>query len=217
MRIGAFTLVHVAAAQPGIDKHPDADEQDERTRIIETHQGTVFRMLSRMVRDHQKVEDLAQEVFLRVFRGLPHFRGQAEFTTWLYRIVYNVVADDYRKNKSAPHMLSLDNEEDGLAERVPDRTLGAREKLEKRETAEQVREALKELPPKFQMVLTLFYIEERKYKEIAEVLALPVGTVKTYLHRGRGVLRKVLTEGTMKADEKGRTLSSANVTLKAIS
>ena len=67
------------------------------------------------------------------------------------------------------------------------------------------------------MVLTLFYIEERKYNEIAEVLALPVGTVKTYLHRGRRVLRKVLTEGTMKADEKSRSLGSVNVTLKAIS
>ena len=195
----------------------DRDELDERTRIIETHQGTVFRMLSRMVRDHQKVEDLAQEVFLRVFRGLPHFRGQAEFTTWLYRIVYNVVADDYRKNKSAPHMLSLDNEEDGLAERVPDRTLGAREKLEKRETAEQVRAALRKLPPQFQMVMTLFYIEERKYHEIAKVLALPVGTVKTYLHRGRHVLRKILTAGTVRTDGPGQEVLSAGAARKAIS
>ncbi len=147
-------------------------------------------MLGKMVRDPQKVEDLAQEVFLRVFRGLSHFRGQAEFTTWLYRIVYNVVADDYRKIRSRPTPLSLDDEETNLAERVPDKAEATPVTIERREMAERVHNALYDMPPPFRAVLTLFYMEEKPYNEIADILSLPIGTVKTNLHRGRKALRE---------------------------
>ncbi len=147
-------------------------------------------MIGRMVRDPQRVEDLAQEVFLRVFRGLPHFRGQSELSTWLYRIVYNVVADDYRKSRSRPTPLSLDDEETNLAERVPDRAEATPVTIERREMAERVHNALYDMPPQFRAVLTLFYMEEKRYDEIADILSLPVGTVKTYLHRGRKALRE---------------------------
>ena len=163
---------------------------DDFNQIIRSHQGTVFRMLGKMVRDPQKVEDLAQEVFLRVFRGLAHFRGQAEFTTWLYRIVYNVVADDYRKIRSRPTPLSLDDEETNLAERVADQAEVTPVTIERREMAERVLNALYDMPPSFRAVLTLFYMEEKPYNEIAAILSLPVGTVKTYLHRGRKALRE---------------------------
>ena len=166
---------------------------DEFNQLIAEHQGTVFRMIARMVRDPQKVEDLAQEVFLRVFRGLAHFRGQSEIKTWLYRIIYNVVTDDYRKSKNQPQAVSLDDEDTSF--QVADSSESILQRIERRELGEKVRSGLEELSPQFRMVLILFYVEEKRYNEIAGIMGLPVGTVKTYMHRGRGALRKILLQG----------------------
>ena len=154
------------------------------------HKDTVFRMIGSMVRDRERVEDLAQEVFLRAYRGLPHFRGRSQLKTWLYRIIYNLVADDYRKGQLQPLLVPLDEE---LTNRtVTDSTPSVWKVIEGRELGEQVRTGLKELTPRYRMVLTLFYREEKQYKEIAQIMNIPVGTVKTYMHRGRSELRRIM-------------------------
>ncbi len=158
--------------------------------FIAEHQDTVFRMIGSMVRDPQRVEDLAQEVFLRVCRGLPHFRGRSQIQTWLYRIIYNVVVDDYRKGQLQPTVEPLDEER--MVRAVADPAPFPWQVVERRELGEQVRQGLEELTPRYRMVLTLFYLEEKRYSEIARIMNMPVGTVKTCMHRGRRELRRIL-------------------------
>ncbi len=154
------------------------------------HVDIVFRMIGSMVRDPHRVEDLAQEVFLRAYRGLPHFQRRSQIKTWLYRIIYNVVVDDYRKWKSRPPEVPLDEEQ--LVRTVADTGPSVWQMIERKELREQIRTGLKELDPRYRMILTLFYLEEKRYKEIAQIMDMPLGTVKTYMHRGRSRLRTIL-------------------------
>ncbi len=109
------------------------------------HENTVFRMVGSMLRDPQRVENLAQEVFLRAYHGLPHFRGRSQMKTWLYRIIYNVVADDYWKGQLQPSEVPLDEEQ--MVRIVADSGPSVWQVIERRELGEQVRTGLEELAP----------------------------------------------------------------------
>lgn len=160
--------------------------------IIEQHQRMVFRTLSRLTGSGD-VEDLAQEVFLRLFRGLPGFRHEASVQTFLYRIIVNVVRDQWHRRQPARRTVSIDAEpalRASLASPWQDPSI----RLDQAGMLGALDQCLAALDVEERAALTLFHQEGLSYDQIAAALGLPLGTVKTRLHRGRARLREALIE-----------------------
>src|SRR5216117_3636982 len=160
---------------------------DERAfqELIDRYKNLVFAMIARTVQDRSQVEDLAQDVFLRVHRGLPYFRGEARLSTWIYRIVANVCV--HNLGRAAP-TLSLDDDRTRarVTPSASDRQFGD---LELRDRLEK---AIARLPANYRLVVAAHYLDGVQYEDLAEALQLPLGTVKTQLHRAKQQLRRLL-------------------------
>lgn len=162
--------------------------------VVREHQEFVFRTLARLTGAGGHVEDLAQEVFLRLYRGLEGFRGDAKLTTWLYRITLNVAQDEWKRRKKEQATTSFDDPDAGWAERVAGRSEDAEQMLSRRQVMAEVNAALGELSEVERAALVMFHQEECTYEQIAVVLKLPLNTVRTHLHRGRQKLKERLKE-----------------------
>lgn len=165
--------------------------------LMLAHQQYAYNLALRGLGDAQEAEDLTQEAFLRAWQALPRFRGQARFATWLYRIVVNMCYQ--RLPKLRREMQALPAEE-VLA---PDLGAGAAgyplaqqadpaRAVQLRETMQYLHEQIEALPETYRMIVLLRYVLELDYAEIAEVLEIPMGTVKTALHRSRNRLQDSL-------------------------
>lgn len=152
----------------------------------------------RMTRNPSDAEDLVQETYLRAYRGFEGFREGTNLKAWLYRILTNTFINTYRAKKRRPDQVDLDDVEDFYLFR----RLGGLEGAAANRTAEtevldalpdaEVKEALESLPEQFRMAVILADIEGFSYKEIAEILDVPIGTVMSRIHRGRKQLQKRL-------------------------
>jgi RNA polymerase sigma factor (sigma-70 family) len=156
--------------------------------LVEEHQAMVFRTLARLTGEREGLEDMAQEVFLRLFRALPQFRGEASVSTFLYRIVVNVVNDEFRRREKARLAVSIEDHE------LTSQSTDPEHELERDQLRKAVDEALLRLSPPDRAILILHYQEERSYEEIASILGLPMGTVKTHLYRARQRLKVMMGE-----------------------
>ncbi len=151
----------------------------------------VFRTLLRLTGSREHLDDLAQEVFLRLFRALSQFRGEALITTYLYRITVNVAQDEWkRRRKDTQRMVSISDEDGGWENRLQHPDRNAEEQMEEGEFQEVVEEQLQRLSGVERTVLVLYHQEERTYEQIALALSMPIGTIRTHLHRGRKKLRE---------------------------
>ncbi len=163
-------------------------------RLVQRHEDYVFNAVFHLVGDEKDTEDLAQEVFLRAFDNLNGFEGRAKFTTWIYGIMLNTVRGHWRRSKRR-QTLSLEraredkSRPDIAPEAEQDGPLGS---ALRREHVEVVREAINELDEQLREILVLRDIQGMVYAELAEVLELPEGTVKSRLYRARQQLKEVL-------------------------
>ncbi len=157
-------------------------DEDAFEQLVRAHQRYVFNLACRLLGDYSEAEDLAQETFVRAWRGLPSFRAECRFTTWLYRIARNVCLN--RLPKLQAELTQTELLEDAVA--CPDPTPADFFDAEERRAF--LHTELARLPEKYRVVLTLRYLQDFSYAEIADVLSLPLGTVKTHLHRGREAL-----------------------------
>jgi RNA polymerase sigma-70 factor (ECF subfamily) len=181
---------------------PDLTSPENFEALVREHQGMVFRTLTRMTGPGPHTEDLAQEVFLRLYRALPEFRGDATVSTYLYRIVINVAQDEWKRRKKerehiASEPASIEENEPWLENFAADDLSGAHarnpEQLFSDAQAETVvNAALAELPEIERAVLVLYHQEECSYEGIAIALNLPINTVRTHLHRGRKRLSEMV-------------------------
>jgi RNA polymerase sigma-70 factor (ECF subfamily) len=165
-------------------------EETAFRELVDQYKGLVFGLISRSVTDRAEAEDLAQDVFLRIHRGLPYFRGESKLTTWIYRIVINLLSQ--RRPALATISLDQDNERDGprLDPGGPDRSFGdlvLRDRLDR---------AIQQLPVPYQVLINGHYLKDMKYEDLADALGLPMGTVKTHLHRAKKRLRRILEAET---------------------
>jgi RNA polymerase sigma factor (sigma-70 family) len=170
-------------------------------QVVRDHQQMVFRTLLRLTGRMDGLDDLAQDVFLRLYRALPSFRGEALVSTYLYRIAVNVAHDECkRRRKLERTQVSLSeprsgvDEEDGWTweERLEAPGRNPEQELEDGEFQRLVQAHLMELSEVERTALVLYHQEERSYEQIAEVLRMPLGTVRTHLHRGRNKLREAV-------------------------
>jgi RNA polymerase sigma-70 factor (ECF subfamily) len=166
---------------------------DEAFReLVDQHKRLVFALIARSVSDQARAEELAQEVFLRVYRGLRFFRGESRLATWIYRIATNVIAEERRPTR--PFHVSLDElTADGERPRidpgVEDRSFSDLE------LQDRLRKAIEQLPVPYQVLVNGHYLEGLRYEDLSESLGLPMGTVKTHLHRAKRLLRRMLEGG----------------------
>ena len=155
--------------------------------IVEEHSGRVYRLAYRLTGNRQDAEDLTQEVFVRVFRSLGSYQP-GTFEGWLHRITTNLFLDQVRrKNK-----IRFDALVDDSAERLPGREPGPERAFEQRNLDIDIQAALAQLPPQFRAAVVLCDIEGLSYEEIADVLDIKLGTVRSRIHRGRAMLREAL-------------------------
>ena len=157
-------------------------------QLVDRYKDLVFALIARTVQDRSRAEDLAQDVFLRVHRGLPYFRGEARLSTWIYRIVANVCLQDHARPKSGRDIVSLD--EDGERGRVSVSATDRR--FEDLELRDRLEKAIARLPPHYRLVIAAHYLQGVRYEDLAEALQLPLGTVKTQLFRAKQQLRRLL-------------------------
>ncbi|HEY3365015.1 MAG TPA: sigma-70 family RNA polymerase sigma factor [Symbiobacteriaceae bacterium] len=175
------------------------------TTLVERHKGRVYRTLYQVVGDEEDAQDLTQEVFLKVYRSLSGYRGDAAFTTWLHRLTLNLSFDWLRARKRRPLQVPLepspDHEERPRLELVsPDE--GPEEESLRTERRKQLQAAIQELPLDYREVIMLHHFHHLSYQQIAQRLDAPVRTVETRLYRARGLLKKALT-GTEGGDGDG--------------
>ncbi|MFD6439021.1 RNA polymerase sigma factor SigW [Peribacillus sp. NPDC060186] len=162
--------------------------------IVELYKDKVFQICFRMLGNRQEAEDLAQEAFVRAFVNIRSFNIQMKFSTWLYRIATNLCIDRLRKKKPDFYLDAEVSGTEGLNmySQIASDMAKPEDEVESLELQETIQVEIMKLPEKYRSVIVLKYIEELSLKEISEILDLPVGTVKTRIHRGREALRKQL-------------------------
>jgi len=164
-------------------------------QIVQDHQAMVFRTLMRLTGSREHIDDLAQEVFLRLYRALPAFRGEALLTTYLYRITVNVAQDEWKRRRRDDRThISLSDDTSGWEDRLAHPDRNAEQQIEEREFQQAVEEQLQQLSHMERTILVLYHQEERTYEQIAYALGMPIGTIRTHLHRGRKKLREALQQ-----------------------
>jgi RNA polymerase sigma-70 factor (ECF subfamily) len=168
-------------------------------RLVTDYQRMVFQLALHLLGDAQEAMDLSQEVFLRVFRTLPQFRGQSSLRTWIYRIVLNQASNRQRwwRRRFRSHQVALDEHVANHGELPESRSFAMPDRvLQQNETAARVWGALSELPFDQRAAIVLREIDGLSYEEIAESLGIAVGTVKSRLARARLNLRGVLRDAS---------------------
>jgi RNA polymerase sigma-70 factor (ECF subfamily) len=176
---------------------PNLPTPVEFESIVREHQQRVFRTLLRLTGSREHMEDLAQEVFLRLYRGIDQFRGDAQLSTYIYSITLNVARDEWRRrhwereNIATPAFNDEDGQNDWI-ENLPGNAPDAEAILTQQQLLQAVDEELLQLSEAERAVLVLYHQEECSYEQIAQMLQLPIGTVRTHLHRGRERLGKLV-------------------------
>lgn len=166
--------------------------------LLRRYERPVYSLIYRMVRDRELAEDLTQETFVKVLNALDRYRPEYKFSSWVFKIANNAAIDQLRRKEL--DTLSLQGGPDAT---TPDQIgatslqVGARgesplEELEAREIGYAIEAAIGRLRPEYRACIVMRHIEGRPYDEIAEALDLPLGTVKTYIHRARAELRELL-------------------------
>ncbi len=175
-----------------------AGKETAYRELLKRYERPVFSLIYRMVRDRAASEDLAQETFIKVLNALDSYRPEYRFSSWIFKIANNAAIDHLRRREL--DTLSLDGsptartaeEVEATALQAVDRGPGPLAALEARELGGQIEEAISRLRPEYRACILLRHVEGRAYEEIAEALDLPLGTVKTYIHRARLELRETL-------------------------
>ena len=185
---------------------PDADvvalaqrgRETAYRELIRRYERPVFSLVFRMVRDRELAEDLAQDTFIKVLQHIDRYRPEFKFSSWLFKIANNVAIDHLRRRQldtismsGSPHAVTTDAIEATSFEVAGQQETPLQE-LEARELGGAIEQAIAKLRPEYRACIMLRHVEDRSYEEIAATLDLPLGTVKTYIHRARNELRKAL-------------------------
>lgn len=184
----------------------DADEQRliERSKegdrrafdaLVRMHEKRVYNLAYRLSGNYDEAGDITVEAFLRVYQAINNFRGDANFSTWIYRIVTNVYLDRRKRQKNR-QTLSLEEyvelEESQVTRQIEDPSPGPEALVEAQQRQELLQKAIESLPEYQRAMIVLYHVDGLSYEEIAEVLSLPIGTVKSRLNRARLALREKL-------------------------
>jgi RNA polymerase sigma-70 factor (ECF subfamily) len=173
-------LLLVAASKNG--------DQEAFAQLVQRYQRRVFNLVYRMLQQYEESTEITQETFLAAWQGLPSFRGDARFPTWLYRIAYNCSLKQLELRKRDRALQVALEAEKTLEDANNEQRENA--ELEARDRQVLVQEHLSHLPAKYRIVLILRHLQDMTYEEMAEILTMPIGTIKTHLFRARNLLKE---------------------------
>jgi RNA polymerase sigma-70 factor (ECF subfamily) len=168
--------------------------------LLARYERPVFSLIFRMVRDRETAEDLSQETFIKVLNNINRYSPDFKFSSWLFKIANNLTIDHLRRRRldtisieGAPDAVTAESARTtSIAIASTNRSPLA--ELESRELGASIERAIAQLRPEYRACIMLRHVEDRSYEEIAEIVKLPLGTVKTYIHRARHELRAALDE-----------------------
>jgi RNA polymerase sigma-70 factor (ECF subfamily) len=168
--------------------------------LLSRYERPVFSLIFRMVRDRETAEDLAQETFIKVLNNLDRYSPEFKFSSWLFKIANNLTIDHLRRRRV--DTISIEGAPDAVTSESAKATSIAvvsgdespLEELESRELGTAIERAIGRLRPEYRACIMLRHVEDKSYEEIAEIVKLPLGTVKTYIHRARHELRAALED-----------------------
>ena len=195
-------------AKPGIDLATLSDQdvvlqardgrQAAYRELVRRYERPIFSLIYRMVRNREQAEDLSQETFVKALNAIESYRPEYKFSSWIFKIANNVSIDHLRRREldtlsldGSPHALTPEAIQ-ASALQLGDRQETAPEELEAKELGGEIEQAIATLRPEYRACILLRHVEGRPYEEIATMLDLPLGTVKTYIHRARSELRQAL-------------------------
>lgn len=164
-------------------------------QLVLSQQHYVYSIAMSVLKNPEDAADLTQEAFIRLFRALPQYNGESRFTTWLYRLVVNLGRDELRRRGRQVQIAPPgDDEEQDHVTTIADHDRWSDPELaaDSQETRQQVREALDQLEEHYRLVLTLYYFEDLKYQDIAEIMDIPLNTVKSHIRRGKERLAAIM-------------------------
>jgi RNA polymerase sigma-70 factor (ECF subfamily) len=166
--------------------------------LIRRYERPLFSLVFRMVRDRELAEDLAQETFVKALNALDSYRPEFKFSSWIFKIANNAAIDHLRRREldtlsldGSPHAETPEAIE-ATALQIGNRGESPLDAVEAKELGGEIERAIGLLRPEYRSCILLRHVEGRAYEEIAEILNLPLGTVKTYIHRARNELRQAL-------------------------
>lgn len=174
--------------------------------IVRRYQDRVYTLSLRWMRDEQIAREVSQDAFLALYRALPNFRGDAKLSTWIYRVVVNHCKNRklYRRRRKTDHHEPLEGkraaDDDGPSRQLPHQGPATDSMLHRSEAEQLVHEALEKLDEEQRAIIVMRDLEDLDYAEIAEILGLARGTVKSRLHRARSQLARVLSRRIDKRD-----------------
>jgi len=173
-------LLLVAASKNG--------DQEAFAQLVQRYQRIVFNLVYRMLQHYEEATEITQETFLAAWQGLPAFRGDARFPTWLYRIAYNCSLKQLEQRKR-DRALQIALEAEKTLKQANDQQRENTE-LDAHDRQMLVQEHLSQLPSKYRIVLVLRHLQDMTYEEMAEILKMPIGTIKTHLFRARNLMKE---------------------------
>ena len=185
---------------------PDADvvlwaqrgREDAFRELVRRYERPIFSLIYRMVRDRETSEDLAQDTFIKVLNHIDRYRPEFRLSSWLFKIANNLTIDHLRRRRvdtisieGAPDAVTAESAK-ATSIAVVSASESPLEELESRELGTAIERAIGKLRPEYRACIMLRHVEDKSYEEIAEIVKLPLGTVKTYIHRARHELRAAL-------------------------
>ena len=171
-------------------------DQQAFQRIKHKYHDAISKLIGRMVRNREEVEDLTQEAFIKAFASLASFNEEYAFTTWLYKIATNNCIDYVRKRKLQTFSIDkpIESDENDYSFELPDTDPEPDQRLIAAQRKKMLDDALNGLPAKYRQVMLMRHVDEKEYAEIAKILKLPLGTVKAHIFRARELLYKQLRD-----------------------
>jgi RNA polymerase sigma factor (sigma-70 family) len=173
-----------------------AGDQKAFRRLRLKYYDAIFKLINRMIRDREEVEDLTQEAFIKAFTSLASFNEEYAFSTWLYKIATNNSIDYVRKKKLHTFSINkpIESEESDYSFELPDMDPEPDQELIAVQRKKMLDDAMNSLPAKYRQVIIMRHVDEKEYQEIAKILRLPLGTVKAHIFRARELLYKQLRD-----------------------
>lgn len=165
-------------------RRSQSGDRDAFSELVRRHQNLVYNVAYRYMRDAAQAEDMAQEAFLKAFRLLKGFRGDCSFTTWMYRVTSSVCLTELNRRKRRGEVTLSDETSKHAGATNP--------KPEEADLKEQIRRCVTYLSDRYATIITLYYLNGSSYDEIAQVMDVPLGTLKTWMFRARKQLRQIV-------------------------
>jgi RNA polymerase sigma-70 factor (ECF subfamily) len=197
---GLSAAAYQVLSDQDVVRHAVQGRESAYRELIRRYQRPVFSLVYRMVRDRELAEDLAQETFIKVLNAIDTYRPEYKFSSWIFKIANNAAIDHLRRRglntlslDGSPHAESADAIE-ATTLQIGDGAENQLDEVASRELGQQIEAAINQLRPEYRSCIILRHIDGRPYEEIAEMLDLPLGTVKTYIHRARNELRILLSD-----------------------